>query len=157
MRSYTLHRQQQIPADINTVWDFFATADNLQLITPQDMNFRILAGADGPIRKGQIIKYKVAPLFNMPLSWTTEITKVEYLSCFVDEQLHGPYKLWRHRHDFRPNALGVLMTDTVTYVMPFGILGSLAHATLVKRRLHNIFDYRYRQIEKIFSAKKQVP
>jgi hypothetical protein len=40
---------------------------------------------------GQIIQYKVTPLFGITLSWMTLITQVKENSYFIDEQKFGPY------------------------------------------------------------------
>ena len=37
---------------------------------------------------------------------------------------------------------GVLMTDIVTYQPPFGFIGAIANALIIKKRLQLIFDYR---------------
>jgi ligand-binding SRPBCC domain-containing protein len=60
----------------------------------------------------------------------------------VDEQRQGPYALWHHEHTFRAVEGGTEVTDTVTYALPFGPLGRLAHSLLVRRQLESIFRYR---------------
>jgi hypothetical protein len=42
------------------------------------------------------------------------------------------------------------MTDIVHYRNPLGLLGNLANKIFVKKQLKNIFDYRFREIEKMF-------
>lgn len=59
-----------------------------------------------------------------------------------DNQLRGPYKLWRHRHDFEEAPGGTLMRDQVDYDLTFGPLGALARALFVRRSVDEIFDYR---------------
>jgi len=99
---------------------------------------------------GMIIEYKVHPLLGIPLHWVTEITQVEYLSYFVDEQRVGPYSMWHHQHHLKPVEGGVLMQDIVHYQPPFGILGQLANAVLIRRQLNEIFAYRVKAVEEIF-------
>ena len=67
--------------------------------------------------------YTVRPLFNIPVSWMTEITHVERHKFFVDEQRKGPYQLWHHQHHFKTVEGGVEMTDLVHYRLPFSFLG----------------------------------
>ena len=99
---------------------------------------------------GMIIQYKVRPLLNIPMGWTTEITHCEEGKYFVDEQRFGPYALWHHQHHFEDKGTHVLMTDIVNYAMPLGILGRIAHAVWVKNKLKGIFDYRTHVIDRIF-------
>lgn len=147
---YTLTQTQVIPADIATVWDYFATPRNLNEMTPPDMAFDILWGADEPMYAGQVIAYKVAILPGVRVRWLTQITHVVPQRLFIDEQRVGPYRLWIHQHRFEPVAGGVRMTDHVTYALPFGPLGALAHALFVRRRLRQIFDYRRKKVSQIF-------
>jgi ligand-binding SRPBCC domain-containing protein len=44
------------------------------------------------------------------------------------------------------------MIDRVTYALPFGILGQLAHKTLVKRDVERIFDFRAETMPRLFPA-----
>jgi ligand-binding SRPBCC domain-containing protein len=41
-----LHREQNIPASVETVWEYFSDPKNLNPITPPDMNFEIIAGGE---------------------------------------------------------------------------------------------------------------
>jgi ligand-binding SRPBCC domain-containing protein len=43
------------------------------------------------------------------------------------------------------------MTDRVHYALPFGPLGQVVHALLIKKRLEAIFHYRYQLLEKTFN------
>ncbi len=100
---------------------------------------------------GQMIGYKVKVAPFIWLTWLTEITIVNDQKSFIDEQRLGPYKIWHHIHRFETQDDDVLMTDEVTYVMPFGILGKIAHALFVKRKLQHIFDERKRLTDAIFT------
>ena len=99
---------------------------------------------------GQIIEYKVSPVLGIPLYWMTEITHVEQHKFFVDEQRFGPYSMWHHQHHFREVPGGVEMTDIVHYKMPFWFLGDIANTLFVKKQLNDIFNYRFKAVEKIF-------
>ena len=145
---HTFYREQQLNTDIETAWSFFSSAKNLSKITPKNMNFRVLSiFKDDHIFKGMIINYTVSPLLRIPLKWRTKITQVEELKSFTDFQKNGPYKLWNHHHEFVENENGVLMKDTVEYELPFGFIGDFLHQILVKKKIKDIFDYRYQWID----------
>ena len=101
-----------------------------------------------------IIDYKVSPLFGIPMKWKTRITQVVYHKSFTDFQETGPYKLWNHYHEFISNEKGILMKDRVDFELPFGFLGTIAHALLIKNRLIKIFDYRFQVLEDMFNKEK---
>lgn len=59
-----------------------------------------------------------------------------------------------HFHEFIPNKEGVLIKDKVDYELPFGVLGNFVHRVFVKRKLAEIFDFRYGVLEKLFNPIK---
>ena len=85
------------------------------------------------------------------MNWVTEITHVKDKHFFVDEQRMGPYSMWHHQHFFEQSEGGVMMTDIVTYIPPFGILGVIANSVIIKRQLESIFDYRFKVMDKKFN------
>jgi ligand-binding SRPBCC domain-containing protein len=101
---------------------------------------------------GQIIEYTVKPVLGIPVYWMTEITHVEEGRFFVDEQRFGPYRFWHHQHHFHEIPGGVEMTDIVHYKNPLWLLGDLANGLFVKKRLEQIFDFRFKKVEELFGA-----
>lgn len=152
MAVYSLKRVQKIPVPLDTAWTFFSNPANLQSITPPGMGFNIISQHQGEIMyPGQIIEYKVSPLWGIPLYWMTEITHVADRRFFVDEQRFGPYSLWHHQHHFKETEEGVEMTDIVHYKLPLWFIGDAAHALFVRKKLQSIFNYRYNKIEELFA------
>ena len=148
---YELHRKIIIDASLSDVWRFFSSPHNLQKITPGYMNFRITNCPDRDrIFEGMRITYRVSPVLKVPVTWITLIEAVNEGKSFTDTQLKGPYKLWKHIHTFDAQADGILMRDDVTYALPMGLLGNMAHGLFVKKQLEDIFDYRETAIRKFF-------
>ncbi|XZF13584.1 SRPBCC family protein [Chitinophagaceae bacterium MMS25-I14] len=151
MAVHRLVRTQHIPVPVDALWDFFSHPNNLDVLTPSYMNFRTTSGPlPDEIYPGQIITYKVSPVLGIPLFWMTEITHVMPGKLFVDEQRRGPYRLWHHQHHFAATIHGTLMTDIVHYQLPLSLFGTIAHRLFVKRRLEDIFDYRFKKISELF-------
>ena len=143
--------EQLIPATRDTVWAFISSPENLAVITPDYMQFKITNELPKKtMYTGQIITYKVSPVLGIPLNWCTEITHVEQQHYFVDEQRSGPYAMWHHEHHLEDTKNGILMTDIVHYKLPLGWLGELAHRLFVKKQLASIFNYRAEKIETYF-------
>jgi hypothetical protein len=46
------------------------------------------------------------------------------------------------------------MTDRVTYVAPFGVLGDLVNTFWIRKRLEQIFDFRRQKIIELFGETK---
>lgn len=150
MTLHTVTYVQQIPLDLDAVWNFFASPASLARITPPEMMVRITHG-DGmqPLYEGMLISYTLYPFMMLPVRWETEITRVERPFLFEDSQKSGPYESWHHLHQFRAISGGVEMTDRVDYVMPMDFFGDLVNTLIVSRRLEEVFAYRKKRIEEI--------
>lgn len=154
MATHSFRSKQLVPASLEQTWAFFSNPANLQQITPPDMGFRVISKfQDSSIYAGQLIEYTVSPLLGIPLYWMTEITHVDPLHYFVDEQRFGPYRFWQHQHHFNAVPGGVEMIDIVHYRLPLGWLGDLANRLFVREKLNRIFQYRFQAVESRFPAK----
>jgi ligand-binding SRPBCC domain-containing protein len=150
MKLYTLERSQVIRASLADAWQFFSDPHNLAGLTPPELNLVVPADTPHSIHPGMIIAYRIRALVGTPASWVTEITHVTDRRMFVDEQRLGPYRFWHHQHHFRETGEGVEVRDLVHYSLPFGPLGKLVHAMVIKARLKEIFDYRVDAIRSEF-------
>ncbi|MGI8889566.1 MAG: SRPBCC family protein [Chthoniobacterales bacterium] len=143
MPIYQLERRQVVPMSRQDCWRFFSDPGNLRKITPPAMNFTVKSALPSEVYPGLMIEYTVAPLLGIPLTWLTEIVRVEAPRHFVDEQRVGPYRIWHHEHFFRDAPDGSTeVHDLVTYVPPFGPLGALLNRFIIRPQLDRIFDYR---------------
>lgn len=145
---YLLERVQVVPRSLSDVFAFYADPDNLARITPPWLGFRILTPKTA-MRAGLQIEYRIHPL-GVPQRWVSEITVWEPPHRFVDEQRRGPYRRWHHLHEFRATAGGTEIRDRVTYELPLGPLGRLAHGLVVRRQLESIFAFRERAVRDLF-------
>ncbi len=151
MALYSLKSVQKIPASLADVWDVFSNPANLHRITPEAMKFRTISPYEGDkLFAGQVIEYRLQPLFGIPVFWKTIITELDEGKYFVDEQRKGPYHYWRHEHHFTEIDGGVEMKDIVRYRNPFWVIGDIANRLLVRRKLRQIFEYRFHKVEEIF-------
>jgi ligand-binding SRPBCC domain-containing protein len=147
---YSLEVTQFLKISLTEAWDFFSSPGNLSKITPEHMGFEITSGTPAKMYTGQIITYKVSPFPGVKTNWVTEITHVSEGSFFVDEQRFGPYRMWHHEHHFEAKDDEVLMTDHVSYKLPLGFLGRMAHSLFVKNQLTQIFVHRESCLERLF-------
>ena len=146
---YQLERKQFVPRPRDEVFAFFAEARNLETLTPAFLNFRILTPPPLDMRNGTLIDYQIR-LSGIPMRWRTRIETFEAPVRFVDVQLSGPYRYWRHEHEFQDTPGGTWVIDRVTYALPFGFLGTLAHWLFVHRALGRIFEYRQQRLAELF-------
>lgn len=150
---YSIKTVQNIPIPLAQAWDFFSKPDNLKVITPASIALTVTSQPySEQMYAGQVIEYTLRPILGIPLYWMTEITHVQDQQFFVDEQRFGPYSFWHHQHHFTAIPGGVQMTDIVHYKLPLWFLGDIAHALFVKKQLQGVFDYRFKQVEKLFGV-----
>jgi ligand-binding SRPBCC domain-containing protein len=151
MAFYHFTKTQIVNGSIEEVWNFLSSPKNLKVITPDYMGFEITSkNLSENVYPGMIISYTVKPVLGIKTIWVTEITHVEEMRYFVDEQRIGPYSMWHHQHFIEPASQGVLMTDIVSYAPPLGFLGALANTIFINKQLDTIFNYRENQLKKIF-------
>ena len=150
MTVYTLKYKQLIDSDIDTVFSFFSNAENLSKITPPKLKFKILTPLPIKMKEGQLIDYTIK-ILGKRIRWRTIITEFNPNIKFVDQQLKGPYSMWHHTHEFKEIDNKVEMIDKISYAIPFGFLGRIVNFIFVKGDLDEIFNYRYKVIEKLFN------
>ncbi len=149
MKTVKLVREQVIDQPVETVFAFFSSAQNLQVLTPKWLNFEILTPLPIEMHVGTIIQYALR-VRGVPVQWTSAISTWRPPFEFVDVQLSGPYALWHHRHSFEPRGNSTVVRDEIHYRLPFGWLGSLVHAAIVKHDLEKIFAHRFEVIAQQF-------
>lgn len=149
---YCLRRSQWVPCGVEEVFAFFADARNLEAITPPWLKFRIVTPSPIELKAGAEIEYALAWRF-VRFCWRTVIEQWQPPHVFVDKQVKGPYRAWRHTHSFAAEGRGTRMSDTVEYELPCGVLGRIAHGVRVRRDVERIFDYRADSIGRRFGVK----
>jgi len=150
-KTYILKRQVNIEQPLQKVFDFFSKAQNLEILTPNWLKFKILTHPPIEMKKGALIDYQIK-LFGLPMNWKTEISEWQPPHFFIDTQLKGPYTKWVHKHHFKEVENGTEITDIVNYQLPGGLLAPAAHSLIVKHQLKSIFDFRTRIIKEYFDS-----
>jgi ligand-binding SRPBCC domain-containing protein len=157
VKTYHLKFEQKLPVPLAETWDFFTSPLNLAKITPPEMAFKVTSNFEpgAKVYPGMIITYNVSPLLGIKMNWTTEITHVKEMEYFVDDQRSGPYKIWHHEHHFKEIKGGVLMTDILSYAVPFWFAGELANTFFVRNEIEKIFTYREKAVNEMFGVYKE--
>lgn len=151
MRLHRLQRVQILSVSLEEAWQFFSSPFNLPSITPPWLNLKVSNRVSNKMFPGMVIAYRVTPFLGIPVGWVSEITHVDPLRYFVDEQRFGPYRFWHHQHHFQTVEEGIEMIDTVHYALKFGLFGNLMHTFLIRKKLEEIFDFRRAMLGKLFS------
>lgn len=143
---FELQTSQIIKRPLQEVFSFFSKAENLEILTPPFLKFKILSPVPITMSQGIFIDYRIS-LRGIPLKWRTEITNWNPPHSFTDVQVKGPYRLWQHTHKFTECAEGTLVEDKVNYKV---LGGRLAECIFVRPDLKRIFGFRQTKLLEIF-------
>ncbi len=146
MKVRSFRSEQWLARPLDEVFEFFSDAHNLQRLTPPWLDFEVLTPAPIAMAAGTRIDYRLK-VRGVPLRWRSEIELWEPPVRFVDVQLRGPYRMWHHTHRFEATDGGTRVTDEVRYAV-WG--GALIDRLFVRPDVRRIFDYRRRELERLF-------
>ncbi|GAA4488053.1 SRPBCC family protein [Microbacterium panaciterrae] len=103
---------------------------------------RIAGGVrSGRMAEGDIVTWD-ARHFGIRFRMTSLVFDVDAPHAFSDRQIRGPFAEFRHRHTFEPAPGGTLMRDEIVFRSPFGPLGRLVDAVIMRRHLIRLIDER---------------
>lgn len=103
---------------------------------------RAVAGTvTGLIGLGEEVTWR-AWHFGVPIRMTSRVTAMDAPNSFVDEQVKGPFKHFRHVHEFSSGADGTVMTDRIEFAAPFGPLGRIIEKLFLARYLQALIQTR---------------
>ena len=145
----TLKEVTQVPASLESVFDFFNRPENLERLTPRFLKFRVLTPPPLVMHNGAVFDYGIR-LLGLPMRWTSIITQYDPPYSFVDIQLRGPYSFWHHKHSFAQKSEGVEVTDEVHYDVGYSLAGNILNTLLIRHQLRLIFSYRQKAIQDLF-------
>jgi len=161
----SFHAEQWVPYPIEQVFAFFSDPVNLPRILPPAQRARIdqvrlVAPQDGPGNDGiggagvgTEIEISLCPVPFLPVraKWVARITGFARNQFFVDEQIRGPFKSWKHRHEFesleQARLPGTMLRDIVEFEAGFGPFGKMAEALFIQRQLRGTFTHRQQALE----------
>lgn len=135
-----------INAPVETVWQFHARPDILNLLTPPWQPVKIIR-REGGLSIGAISEFRLS-LGPIPVRWIAEHIECQPNLLFTDEQIEGPMESWVHRHQFTAENGKTKLTDAIAYELPGGWFSELLLGWWVYSRLTDMFRYRHEVTKK---------
>lgn len=115
---------------------------DLHLSSMEESNEKAIAGVtSGLIGLGEEVTWR-ARHFGVWWSMTSRVTELEPDHCFVDEQVRGPFRRFRHEHVFEPTKDGTLMIDRIDFDAPLGPIGDVVEKALLRRHMRHLISSR---------------
>ena len=150
MKIFNFKKELYVERPLEEVFNFFSRAENLQKVTPPQLQFHILTPLPIEMKTGTIIDYQLK-VYHLPFSWRTEITEWDPPHKFTDIQVRGPYRKWIHQHFFEKSGDGTMMKDLLQYAIPGGIFATWINSLLVRKDIESIFRFREKRFREIFN------
>ncbi len=88
----------------------------------------------GLIENGETVTW-IGKHFGFYIKHKSIISEMEFPHYFVDEQLNGKFKSFKHKHTFKQENNSVIMIDELEYEVPFEFFGKLFNKLLLKKHL----------------------
>jgi ligand-binding SRPBCC domain-containing protein len=130
-------RETRVRAPFEEVWSFHSEVSGLEALTPGFMHLDVeeVVGPDGDrdpgvLEAGTAITMSMRPFGVGPRQrWVSRITDREESAgagMFRDVMEGGPFRRWVHTHRFFADGDETIVSDRVSYRLPFGPLGDAA-------------------------------
>ena len=154
----TIEFETTINAPLAKVWEFYQDVQaSLPVLSDPRDEVRIESVDVPPRVGGKLVLHAKGPLGRV--KWVaiySEIVPPHAVvfgeeARFVDVQESGPFKTWKHRHEFEVvDAKTTRMIDRIAYSVGMGPIGWVADKLLIRPRLRRMFGYRREVLAKLF-------
>jgi ligand-binding SRPBCC domain-containing protein len=165
-----LEFEQWVPVAVEGVFAFFSNPENLPRVMPQASATKVIAINRVPpppppaatandkaagVGTTIITSFRIFPALPFRARWIARITEFEWNHFFADVQDKGPFKDWRHRHEFvaeaREGVTGTLVRDVIDYEVGFSFVGAMANSLLVRRQMEGTFAERQQRLPQLLA------
>ena len=140
-KTEVFERRIELPVSVDELFAWHTRQGAFQRLTPPWEPTKVVSN-DGVVNGGRaVMEMHLGPTTQR---WIAEHKEVAPGQGFVDEQVAGPFKAWRHEH--RMEALGPArsaLVDHIEYVLPLGAVGHFFGEGIAARRLEKMFTYRH--------------
>lgn len=139
-----------IAAPIERVFHFHDDTRNLLRITPPSIKVSIETMGKPGLGYEVVLKVRQFGIFTM--RWKVRITEYVPPTLMSDEQVSGPFAYWKQTRRLREVDGGTELTDIVEYRPPFGVLGRIANALVIRRQVLEMFAYRQATTKRLLES-----
>jgi ligand-binding SRPBCC domain-containing protein len=113
---------------------------HLEIITPKQMDLKIISTTSQNIVQGQEIwvsgKIFEAMKIRRAFTWHSKITFLKEYE-YIDEMLEGPFKKWRHLHQFHiVDGKQTEIIDEIEFELQYGLLSYLKAMLTNNYKIH---------------------
>ena len=145
----TFERSVRLEAGPGEVYAFHEDPRNITRISPPSLLVEKVE-CSVPAAPGGRFRLRIRQ-FGVPMEWVGVWEEAVAPERLVDGAVSSPFRHWRHRHLFRADGDGTVMTDSVEYALPWGLLGRLLDRTVMRLVFTAMFAARHRATRDYFA------
>lgn len=151
MKIHTFTYSCTLNTDIENAFVFHTDARNLPRITPPWIKVDVISMLL-PSKEKSIIELGIKR-FGITTEWKIKIDSLQFPHTLTDLMVSGPFRYFKHeRHFVSLNNNETLMNETLSIVLPFGVLGNLFYPW-VKKEIDAMFEFRHIETQRHFLKK----
>lgn len=128
-------------APIETIFNTNRDIDVHQQSASKTKEVAIAGITSGLINKNETVTWK-GKHFGVFITHQSIISEMIFPTYFIDEQLKGKFKSFKHQHFFEQKENYVEVKDLLEYETPFGVFGKLFDKLFLKKHLTNFIIHR---------------
>jgi uncharacterized protein len=143
MSTKTRTYRTPVPTTPDALYAWHGSSGAFDRLSPPWRDVEVMS-ASGTIQPGDRKRLRL-PLAG-PLGITWELVHSDDVDApgFVDTQVKGPFRTWRHEHRFRSDGHGeAILEDRLEYGLPFGPVGHALASSKVDAELDRLFELRH--------------
>lgn len=134
--------RSEMPASASEVWAWHASPGAFERLMPPWQDIRVIR-REGGIDDGGTLLMEL-PIGPARVRWLARHEGAVVGRQFVDEQIEGPFKKWRHSHRFAPlDADRSALEDHIHFRLPGGALGHRIGTPFVQAEMARLFPWRH--------------
>jgi ligand-binding SRPBCC domain-containing protein len=118
----------------------------MQLSRP-DLGLTVTSAPD-VVQEGSQLDFQIIT-FGQVVKSTHRIVKLDHPTLVIEEQVSGPMRSWKHRHEYEAAPGGAIKRDIVDFQLPGGLLGLLLSESKVRDYLDDGFFYREQRLQEL--------
>jgi ligand-binding SRPBCC domain-containing protein len=148
-----IHLTQFIQAPIERVFDLNRNLTLRKKGLQQKGAPFLFSSSKGLVDAGETITLRAKHL-GKTREMTARITALNAPHQFVEEQVRGDLKSYRHEYHFKPTENGTILIDVLEYEGPRDLLGSLAAPFFLKSILTNMLKQKNELVRQYAESEK---
>lgn len=140
--NFTFHFKTYLPLSSKEAFDWHKREGMFERLMPPFVNMKLIS-KNCQLKLGEVLHCKFNVFQDVGVDSFFKIVEYEEGKSFTDEQIKGPFSLWRHTHNFKEiDSDNCLLEDVITFRVPLeSFLGALINSN-ISNRLEHIFKYR---------------